>query len=208
VSRKPSGLGRGLEALLPKTGAGVVRLPLASIRPNPRQPRKRFAEESLKELADSIREKGLLQPLLVRPQGDGYELVAGERRYRAALMAGLQEVPAVVKDLTDREALELALVENLQREDLNPYEETLGVLALLSEDLGKSVEGVVGLLRKMKNAKEGRVRDNVVPTAEARRVEELFKALGRMSWESFVQHRLPEDLKGSLGGVEGPGGGV
>jgi len=70
------------------------------------------------------------------------------------------------------------------------------------------VEGVVGLLRKMKNAKEGRVRDNVVPTAEARRVEELFKALGRMSWESFVQHRLPEDLKGSLGGVEGPGGGV
>ena len=69
MSRKPSGLGRGLEALLPKTGAGVVRLPLASIRPNPRQPRKRFAEESLKELADSSREKGLLQPLLVRPQG-------------------------------------------------------------------------------------------------------------------------------------------
>ncbi len=92
-------------------------------------------------------------------------------------------------------------MENLQREDLNPYEETIGVLALLSEDLGRSVEEVVGLLRKMKNAKEGRVRDNVVPTAEARRVEELFKVLGRMSWEPFVQNRLPEDLKGSLGGV-------
>jgi len=149
VSRKPSGLGRGLEALLPKTGAGVVRLPLASIRPNPRQPRKRFAEESLKELADSIREKGLLQPLLVRPQGDGYELVAGERRYRAALMAGLQEVPAVVKDLTDREALELALVENLQREDLSPVEEARGYQALL--EMGLTQEEVARRVGKARS---------------------------------------------------------
>ena len=149
MSRKPSGLGRGLEALLPKTGAGVVRLPLASIRPNPRQPRKRFAEESLKELADSIREKGLLQPLLVRPQGDGYELVAGERRYRAALMAGLQEVPAVVKDLTDREALELALVENLQREDLSPVEEARGYQALL--EMGLTQEEVARRVGKARS---------------------------------------------------------
>lgn len=149
MSRKPSGLGRGPEALLPKTGAGVVRLPLASIRPNPRQPRKRFAEESLKELADSIREKGLLQPLLVRPQGDGYELVAGERRYRAALMAGLQEVPAVVKDLTDREALELALVENLQREDLSPVEEARGYQALL--EMGLTQEEVARRVGKARS---------------------------------------------------------
>jgi ParB family chromosome partitioning protein len=190
---------------LGKEAPEVLRLPLDLLRVRG-QPRRRF--ENLEALAESIREKGVLQPLLVRRVGEAYEVVAGERRLRAAAMAGLKEVPARVLELSDKEARLLALVENLQREDLNPYEETLGVLALLSEDLGRSVEGVVGLLRKMKNAKEGRVRDNVVPTAEARRVEELFKALGRMSWESFVQHRLPEDLKGSLGGVEGPGGGV
>jgi len=190
---------------LGKEAPEVLRLPLDLLRVRG-QPRRRF--ENLEALAESIREKGVLQPLLVRRVGEAYEVVAGERRLRAAAMAGLKEVPARVLELSDKEARLLALVENLQREDLNPYEETLGVLALLSEDLGRSVEGVVGLLRKMKNAKEGRVRDNVVPTAEARRVEELFKALGRMSWESFVQHRLPEDLKGSLGGVEGRGGGV
>ena len=209
MSRKPSPmdpfLARALSALEEMEGkpvqAGGKTLPLEVLVPSP-QPRKRF--ENLEALAESIREKGVLQPLLVRPLGDGrYAIVAGERRYRAARMAGLSEVPVRVVELSEKEARLLALVENLQREDLNPYEETLGVLALLSEDLGRSVEGVVGLLRKMKNAKEGRVRDNVVPTAEARRVEELFKALGRMSWESFVQHRLPllflpEDLKAAL----------
>ncbi|BCZ90503.1 chromosome partitioning protein ParB (plasmid) [Thermus thermophilus] len=185
---------------LGKEASEVLRLPLDLLRVRG-QPRRRF--ENLEALAESIREKGVLQPLLVRRVGEAYEVVAGERRLRAAAMAGLKEVPARVLELSDKEARLLALVENLQREDLNPYEETLGVLALLSEDLGRSVEEVVGLLRKMKNAKEGRVRDNVVPTAEARRVEELFKALGRMSWESFVQHRLPllslaEDLRAAL----------
>ncbi|BDG22502.1 ParB/RepB/Spo0J family partition protein [Thermus thermophilus] len=185
---------------LGKEASEVLRLPLDLLRVRG-QPRRRF--ENIEALAESIREKGVLQPLLVRRVGEAYEVVAGERRLRAAAMAGLKEVPARVLELSDKEARLLALVENLQREDLNPYEETLGVLALLSEDLGRSVEGVVGLLRKMKNAKEGRVRDNVVPTAEARRVEELFKALGRMSWESFVQHRLPllslpEDLRAAL----------
>ncbi|RTH03857.1 chromosome partitioning protein ParB [Thermus scotoductus] len=198
-------LARALSALEEMEGkpvqAGGKTLPLEALVPSP-QPRKRF--EGLEALAHSIREKGVLQPLLVRPLGDGrYAIVAGERRYRAARMAGLSEVPVRVVELSEKEARLFALVENLQREDLNPYEETVGVLALLSEDLGRSVEEVVGLLRKMKNAKEGRVRDNVVPTAEARRVEELFKALGRMSWESFVQHRLPllslpEDLRAAL----------
>ena len=175
-------------------------LPLEALLPSP-QPRRRF--ENLEALAESIREKGVLQPLLVRPLGDGrYAIVAGERRYRAAKMAGLAEVPVRVLDLPEKEARLLALVENLQREDLNPYEETLGVLELLSEELGKTREEVVGLLRQMKNAKEGRIRDNVVPK-DAQRVEEIFKALGRMTWESFVQHRLPllglpEDLRAAL----------
>jgi ParB family chromosome partitioning protein len=188
----------GLAAKEEAFGTEVV--PLSVLVPQA-QPRRRF--ENLEALAESIREKGVLQPLLVRPLGDGrYAIVAGERRYRAAKMAGLAEVPVRVLDLPEKEARLLALVENLQREDLNPYEETLGVLDLLSEELGKTREEVVGLLRQMKNAKEGRIRDNVVPK-DAQRVEEIFKALGRMSWESFVQHRLPllglpEDLRAAL----------
>ncbi|RMH34242.1 MAG: ParB/RepB/Spo0J family partition protein, partial [Acidobacteria bacterium] len=147
---------------------------------------------------------GVLQPLLVRPLGDGkYAIVAGERRYRAALMAGLSQVPVRVVDLSEKEARLLALVENLQREDLNPYEETVGILALLSEDLGKPVEEVVALLHRMRDEARGKVPHNVVGSPEARRVEEVFRALGRVSWESFVQHRLPllrlpEDLKEAL----------
>jgi len=188
----------GLAAKEEAFGTEVV--PLSVLVPQA-QPRRRF--ENLEALAESIREKGVLQPLLVRPLGDGrYAIVAGERRYRAAKMAGLAEVPVRVLDLSEKEARLLALVENLQREDLNPYEETLGVLDLLSEELGKTREEVVGLLRQMKNAKEGRIRDNVVPK-DAQRVEEIFKALGRMTWESFVQHRLPllglpEDLRAAL----------
>jgi ParB family chromosome partitioning protein len=202
VSRLDEVLGTALLKGKRAQGAGreVVTVPLEALVPSP-QPRKRF--ENLEALAESIREKGVLQPLLVRPLGDGrYAIVAGERRYRAAKMAGLAEVPVRVLDLSEKEARLLALVENLQREDLNPYEETLGVLELLSEELGKTREEVVGLLRQMKNAKEGRIRDNVVPK-DAQRVEEIFKALGRMSWESFVQHRLPllglpEDLRAAL----------
>jgi ParB family chromosome partitioning protein len=176
-------------------------LPLEALVPSP-QPRRRF--EGLEALAQSIREKGVLQPLLVRPLGDGrYAIVAGERRYQAAKMAGLAEVPVRVLDLPEKEARLLALVENLQREDLNPYEETLGVLELLSEELGKTREEVVGLLHRMRNEKGGKVTHNVMGNPEAQRVKEIFKALGRMSWESFVQNRLPllglpEDLRAAL----------
>ena len=209
MSRKPSPmdpfLARALSALEEMEGkpvqAGGKTLPLEVLVPSP-QPRKRF--ENLEALAESIREKGVLQPLLVRPLGDGrYAIVAGERRYRAARMAGLSEVPVRVVELSEKEARLLALVENLQREDLNPYEETVGVLALLSEDLGKPVEEVVGLLHRMQNEKRGKATQNVLGSPEARRVEEVFKALGRMTWESFVQarhplHSLPEDLKAAL----------
>jgi ParB family chromosome partitioning protein len=181
--------------------AGGKVLPLEALLPSP-QPRRRF--ENLEALAESIREKGVLQPLLVRPLGDGrYAIVAGERRYRAAKMAGLAEVPVRVLDLSEKEARLLALVENLQREDLNPYEETLGVLELLSEELGKTRGEVVALLHRMRDEARGKVPHNVVGNPEAKRVEEVFRALGRMSWESFVQHRLPllglpEDLRAAL----------
>jgi ParB family chromosome partitioning protein len=189
----------GLAAKEEAFGTEVV--PLSVLVPQA-QPRKRF--ENLEALAESIREKGVLQPLLVRPLGDGrYAIVAGERRYRAAKMAGLAEVPVRVLDLSEKEARLLALVENLQREDLNPYEETLGVLELLSEDLGKTREEVVALLHRMRDEARGKVPQNVLGNPEARRVEEVFRALGRMTWESFVQARLPllglpEDLRAAL----------
>jgi ParB family chromosome partitioning protein len=209
VSRKPSPmdpfLARALSALeemeKKPVQAGGKAVPLEALVPSP-QPRRRF--ENLEALAESIREKGVLQPLLVRPLGDGrYAIVAGERRYRAAKMAGLAEVPVRVLDLSEKEARLLALVENLQREDLNPYEETLGVLELLSEELGKTREEVVGLLRRMRKEKRGEAGQNVLASPEAQRVEEVFKALGRMTWESFVQARLPllglpEDLRAAL----------
>ncbi|KOX88947.1 Chromosome-partitioning protein Spo0J [Thermus aquaticus] len=203
MSRLDEVLGTALLKGKRAQGAGreVVTVPLEALLPSP-QPRRRF--ENLEPLAQSIREKGVLQPLLVRPLGDGrYAIVAGERRYRAAKMAGLAEVPVRVLDLSEKEARLLALVENLQREDLNPYEETLGVLELLSEELGKTREEVVGLLRRMRKEKRGEAGHNVMASPEAQRVEEVFRALGRMTWESFVQNRLPllglpEDLRAAL----------
>jgi len=203
VSRLDEVLGTALLKGKRAQGAGreVVTVPLEALVPSP-QPRRRF--ENLEALAESIREKGVLQPLLVRPLGDGrYAIVAGERRYRAAKMAGLAEVPVRVLDLSEKEARLLALVENLQREDLNPYEETLGVLDLLSEELGKTREEVVGLLERMRKEKRGVVARNVAGTPEAQKVEAVFKALGRMTWETFVRHRLPllglpEDLRAAL----------
>ncbi len=148
MAAKPTGLGRGLGALIrdttpttpepspavaaPATVAkgGVSRLPVAQIRRSPWQPRHTFEQESLSELVASVRERGVLQPLLVRRNGDNYELIAGERRFRAATEAGLLDIPAIVMEVTDREALEIALVENLQRSDLNLIEEAEGYRAL------------------------------------------------------------------------------
>jgi ParB family chromosome partitioning protein len=121
-AREP--LGRGLSAILKDLEAkSSIRLvPVEQISPSPNQPRLDIGQESLSELASSIKEKGLLQPVILRKKGEGYELVAGERRYRASLLAGLKEIPAIIRDVDDREALEIALVENLQREDLNALE--------------------------------------------------------------------------------------
>ena len=137
-SVKKKVLGRGLSALLTPTvapagekEAGLLQIPMGKIRAGGLQPRKTFPPETLAELVASIREKGVLVPLTVRPTPDGYELVAGERRFRAAEAAGLSAVPAVVRKLTDREALEVALVDNLQRSDLNPIEQVFAKLKTL-----------------------------------------------------------------------------
>jgi ParB family chromosome partitioning protein len=141
---------------------GVDRVPLARIRPCPLQPRKDFSVEALRELADSIKEQGIVQPLIVRLRGDHYELIAGERRWRAAQMLGLAEAPVIVRQADDRAVLELALIENLQREDLNPIEEAHGYSQLIEQfqlkqeeaaaKVGKSRAVVANALRLLKLA--------------------------------------------------------
>ena len=138
MAAKPRGLGRGLEALFAENAmedqAKAVSLSITDIQPNRDQPRKQFDDGALADLAASIAQHGVLQPLLVRPMSDGsYQLVAGERRWRASRMAGLTEVPVVVRELTDVEAAQLALIENLQRQDLNPMEEAYGFQSLMEE---------------------------------------------------------------------------
>ena len=136
ATKKKGGLGKGLDALFMDntTESGPVTLRIAEIEPNREQPRKEFDESALADLADSIREHGVIQPLLVRPMPTGgYQLVAGERRWRASRMAGLTEVPVVIRELSDHETMELALIENLQRQDLNPMEEALGYQSLMNE---------------------------------------------------------------------------
>lgn len=164
MAKGRGGLGRGLESLFEdaspsfESDAKVDSLPLREIEPDPGQPRKTFEQQALGELAASIAEHGLLQPIAVRPRPmGGYTIVAGERRWRASRMAGLTEVPVVVKDVTDEQAMELALVENLQREDLDPVEEAAGIRELMqrcaltqeqaAQKLGKSRSALANSLR-------------------------------------------------------------
>ena len=158
---KKGGLGKGLEAIFAENTAetkGTITLKLGDIEPNRDQPRKDFSDEALNELADSISQHGIIQPLLVRPIfTGGYQIVAGERRWRAARMAGLTEVPVIVREMDDAEFMELALIENLQREDLTPLEEARGYLSLMeghdftqdeiSKTVGKSRPAITNALR-------------------------------------------------------------
>lgn len=167
--KKKSGLGKGLDAIFAENEteerSGATELKLSELEPNRNQPRKEFDEEALAELADSISQHGILQPLLVRPIfGGGYQIVAGERRWRAARMAGLSTVPAIVRELDDEQVMELALIENLQREDLTPLEEALGYQSLMdgygmtqdevSKAVGKSRPTITNALRLLKLPEE------------------------------------------------------
>ena len=163
ASKKPSGLGKGLGALLgadmmETESSGSLYLPISQVESCSGQPRKHFDEESLQELADSITEHGIIQPLTVRKLASGYyQIIAGERRWRAARLAGLQEVPVIVMEADDRKAAELAMIENLQREDLNPMEEAAGFQSLIenyhmtqedaAQQVGKSRSAVTNALR-------------------------------------------------------------
>lgn len=188
------------------------------------QPRRYFDPQAHQQLVESIQEHGILQPLLVRSRlAGGYELVAGERRYRAAKALGLTEVPVVKKELNDAEAFQLALIENLQREDLNPVDETEGILHLLAIRLAQPIEAIPPILHRIqhqqKESNHAKASNNVIgdfqqtsnnvigngkgtpdvlqtaklkqPNDEQAIVEEVFKSLGKMTWESFVNNRLP-----------------
>ncbi|WP_265528191.1 ParB/RepB/Spo0J family partition protein [Sphingomicrobium marinum] len=166
--KKPTGLGRGLSALLDDadqragkkpvgTGASIERLSISSIKPNPAQPRRQFDDTALEELAASIAEKGVLQPILVRPAGGGYQIIAGERRWRAAQKAQLHEIPAIIRSFDDEAVAEIALIENIQREDLNAIEEAKGYKALaetyghdqatIGKLVGKSRSHIANMMR-------------------------------------------------------------
>lgn len=153
---KKSGLGRGLNALISEANAETGSEPeavlqIADIVRNPNQPRKTFDEDKLAELADSIKQNGVLQPILVRKKGQKYEIVAGERRYQASKLAGLKEIPAVVRDIDDNKVFQLALIENLQRSDLSPIEEAKGYKQLLTSQ-GLTQEELSKILSKSRSA--------------------------------------------------------
>ena len=187
MSTKQKGLGRGLDALLDRDGAGaasierLATLKLGQLGPGRYQPRTKMDEASLQELAASIRSQGLMQPILVRPVAkDRYEIIAGERRWRAARLAGLSEVPVVVRDVPDQAALAMALIENIQREDLNPLEEAQGVQRLVKEfklthqeaadAIGRSRTATTNLLRllNLEKSVQQRILDGQIDMGHAR----------------------------------------
>lgn len=186
MAKKTGGLGRGLDSLfadnsVDELNPSVNKLRIMEIEPNRDQPRKDFDEKSLSELAESIEQHGVLQPLVVRPlTNGGYQLVAGERRWRAARIADLTEVPVVIKELTDEEVIEIAMIENLQREDLNPLEEALGYRYMMdelnitqeqaAEKVGKSRPAVANAIRLLRLPDEVQemVKNNLISSGHAR----------------------------------------
>lgn len=175
---RQTGLGRGLSALIPQraNAGGPLELPISRIRPNPFQPRQRIGADELAGLVASVREHGVLQPILVTEVFDGYQLIAGERRLRAAKEAGLERIPAVVRQLADREHLELALVENVQREDLDPMEEARAFRQLI-DDFGLSQDDLA--------ARVGRARSTVANTLRLLELDPKVQ-------EAIVDGRLSE----------------
>lgn len=218
MAKKREALGHGLDALFmsnsieESSASGAVKLSINEIEPNKSQPRKSFDEKALSELADSIAEHGIIQPLLVRPMAEGgYQIVAGERRWRASRLAGLTEVPVVIKDLTDRETMEIALIENLQREDLNPIEEAEGIELLIkeygltqeiaAERVGKSRSAVTNSLRLLNLPPSVRelAKDNKISAGHARALlafsdEEKIIETAKLIMEKGISVRETERL--------------
>ena len=208
MANKKSGLGKGLGQLFLENSVDELvanhTLPLEEIVPNKEQPRKTFDETALEELAESIRQHGVLQPLLVRPlPGGGYQLVAGERRYRASRIAGMREVPVVIRELSDVETMEIAIIENLQREDLNPIEEAEGLQALIDRcgftqdqvaaSVGKSRPAIANSLRLLKLPPEVRemTKSGTISAGHARALLGLpNEALIYAAAEQIVSHKL------------------
>lgn len=168
---------------------GMVEI--ASLRFNERQPRRYFDDEGLAELASSIARRGVLEPVLVRQTPEGLELIAGERRTRAARLAGLDHIPAIVLEVDDHAALEISIMENLQREDLNAVEETEAVLRLLELNLGYDRKQVVGLLQEIYNEERGRTSGGAFDETRKNELRELLTRLGRFTPSSFYVNRVP-----------------
>ena len=224
---KHSGLGRGLESLLsssesqyetaiPKDPEGAVEVPVESIRPNPYQPRKTFDKEKLKELSESIKKHGIIQPLIVRKKGLNYELVAGERRLRAAKLAKLQTVPVLVREYNEKQMRELSLVENIQRHDLNPLEEAKAIQELMkqcsytqaqaAERLGRSRAAVANLLRMLNLPEElqAMIADEKVTAGQMRPLSALTdreqqlkigRALAENGWSARTVEEVVKTIK-------------
>jgi ParB family transcriptional regulator, chromosome partitioning protein len=204
---RPGGLGKGLGALIPtgavQPGASLQELPTTVIHPNPQQPREHFDEESLAALAESIREVGVLQPVLVREQGDGYELIAGERRWRAARRVGLQTIPAIIRHADDAAVLQQSIVENVQREELNPLEEAAAYQQLIEDfslthddvanRVGKSRATVTNMLRllQLPPAIQRYVKDGNLRMGHARA---LLGTPDRAFQEQLARRAVNEDL--------------
>jgi ParB family transcriptional regulator, chromosome partitioning protein len=186
----------------------ITELPLSELRLGQYQPRRYFDTNAMHNLTQSIKQLGVLQPILVRPiDTSQYEIIAGERRYRASLNAGHKTIPAMIYPMSDQEAMELALVENLQRQDLTDIEELEGVLGVLAIQLEISKPEVIKLLYRMDNEQKGKVTQRELGNHKANTVQALFQHLGRMTWASFIAVRLPllklpDDLKEALRAAE------
>lgn len=218
-------LGKGITALIPEresdSGEKIIYLKLEQIKPNPFQPREDFDSQSLEELTQSIKEKGIIQPIVVRRKGEGYELIAGERRLRAANLLNLKEIPVIIKDVADRDSLEISLIENIQRENLNPIEEAHAYQYLIdkfqvtqekiSEVLGKSRVSITNTLRLLNLPQEiqeeikkgqlsfahGRALLEVEDLNLQRRLaqEVISQGLSVRELENYIKHRRPRGLR-------------
>ena len=224
MAAKTRGLGRGLDSLFPGTeewGTSIQEIPIGELDPSPDQPRKHFDEESISQLSESIRDQGVLQPLIVVAASNGrYRIIAGERRYRACRMAGLETVPCMVRDLDIVRQMEISLIENLQREDLNPVEAARGIRALMqqcgytqekvAQRLGKSRPAVANLIRLLSLPEEvtEMVRDGMLTAGHARVLAgftdpEIQTALARKAAEEGLNVRQMEALAAKMKGGTG-----